>query len=946
MKKVYLGYASTLSLVGLGALGFAQYYGYVATVFAPLPLAAAVCLVLLGAAVLFSGATAVVLGGLALALAVGADILAIIGLSRLVPELRTLELPYSAAFSLALLGVTTMLQGAMRQASAVRVLRGLLILVAILGIASVLDPMMHVHILLSEYHNYGMNVLTGTGVTIGAVALWARQATAVAESEDRAEKKIPFFSAAILLTIAIGAGLAGFSLMAATTERVLTDNLRVSLEHRLRTFETAVDHATEIALLAANRPRFNNLMVQYAHGGMTPAEHEELQRIFDDILQNTAITAFALYGARGQRIAERGTLANDTYFRTPLNSPHQLALLWDERVVLRARLPMKPKNEHVATLVADVPLPAVDRMFTDFAGLGVRGTMGICMPFEKQLRCLPSRANNYEVVTGDTHFRGEPVPMHYALNGSAGVMAAIDIHGERVVAAYAPIGRHPLGMIVKTSTDELFQPIQGRLVYLTIALTTLVLIGMLLLRWLITPLARKLAVEIRERNLAQQRLTHLAHYDSLTGLPNRVLFHDRLQLAMIDARRTQRLVAVMLLDLDRFKNVNDTLGHGVGDLLLKNVAQRLLKCVRAGDTVSRLGGDEFALVLPGVTHSDHISRLTQRILKNLSDPFVLDDHTVSVSASLGVTMFPHDDETLEGLLKNADAAMYRAKEAGRNTCQFYSAEMHAKANKRLAMENRLRGAVDRGELLLHYQPLVDLQSGEVIGMEALLRWQDPEFGLVSPLEFIPLAEETGLIVPIGEWVLRTACAQTRAWQTTGLTPLSRVAVNLSARQFHKGLAGQIANVLTQTQLRPSALVLELTESSLMLETDIVRETLDAIDEMGVQIALDDFGTGYSSLSYVKRFPIDVLKIDRSFVRGIPAQANDTVITTAIISMAHSLGIKVIAEGVETADQLAFLRAHGCDAMQGYYFSKPLPTEQFAELLRRRRRLTDVQQATG
>ena len=946
MKKPPLTYATTLGLTGLGALGFAQYYGGVGTtVFAPLPLAAAVSLVLLGAAMLARGATAVVLGALAVGSAIGADVLAFVGLSRLLPELRALELPYSAAFCLALLGVMSILQGAMGHASA-GVVRGLLILVAIFGIASMLGPAMRMHILVSKYHIYGMNALTGAGVAIGAIALWLRQATAVVESEHRAEQKIPLFTAAILLILAIGAGLAGFSLMAATTERVLTDNLRVSLEHRLRTFETALDQATETALLAASRPRFNMLLARRAHGVLTTPEHAELQHILDDILKNTTISALMLYDTHGQRIAERGILANDSYFLAPLKSPHQLAMLWDDRVVLRARLPLKSKDEHIATMVVDVPMRTVDRMFTDFAGLGVRGTMGICMPLDTQLRCLPSRANGYRVITSDTFFRGEPVPMHYALRGSAGIMAATDIHGERVMAAYAPIGRHPLGMLVKTDIEGLYQPIRGQLVYLAIALCILVVIGMVLLRWLITPLARKLAVEVRERKLAQQRLTHLAHHDSLTGLPNRVLLHDRLQLAMIGAQHTQRLVAVMLLDLDRFKNVNDTLGHGIGDLLLKDVAQRLLKCVRAGDIVSRLGGDEFALVLPGVTHSDHISHVTQRILKRLSEPFAIESHTVSVSASLGVTMYPHDDETLEGLLKNADTAMYRAKEAGRNTCQFYSAEMHAKANKRLAMENRLRGAVDRGELLLHYQPLVDLHSGEMIGMEALLRWQDPEFGLVSPLEFIPLAEEIGLIVPIGEWVLRTACAQTRAWHTAGLVPLGRVSVNLSARQFHKGLAGQIANILTQTQLRPSALVLELTESSLMLETDIVRETLSAIDEMGVQIALDDFGTGYSSLSYLKRFPIDVLKIDRSFVHGIPTHSDDTVITTAIISMAHSLGIKVIAEGVETADQLAFLRTHGCDAMQGYYFSKPLSTEQFAELLRRRRRLADVQQATG
>lgn len=935
----YLTPASSLGLLGLAAVGLGQAYGIrLDLAFGAPPLAAALCLALVSVALFLNGTPAIVLGGLIAAIAIGPDVAAAAGLARVVPALEAVQLGYAAAAGLALLGGALILRGVPPHPTVTTATKVGLGLCGAIGLAGLIAPVIRLHVLLSDYATYGIEPLTGAGLVLGAAALWRHEPTRAAPSEISADHQIPLFSGAILLVIAIGAGLAGFSVIVTTTERVLTDTLRVSLEHRLRTFDSAVGHAAEIAQLAASRPRFNTVMMRYAHGTITALELEELQRILDDIFKVSGVVGLTLETATGQRIAERGILANESHFYARLNAPHDLALLWDKQTLLRARLPMMPNGEHVSTLVMDVPLHAVDRMFADFAGLGSRGTMGICMPLTTQLRCLPSRSNGYRVVTSSRFINQRPVPMHHALNGASGVMTADDIHGALVVAAYAPIGAHPLGMVVKSHVDDLYQPIRERLGYLAAALGTLVLVGMLLLRWLITPMARKLVVEIRERNLAQQRLTHLAHYDSLTDLPNRVLFQDRLQQAMVDARRNHRLVALMLLDLDRFKNVNDTLGHGVGDTLLKQVAQRLLKCVRAGDTVSRLAGDEFALVLPGVVHPDNVSRLAQRVLHCLTEPFDINGGTLTVSASLGVTLYPNDDETREGLLKNADTAMYRAKEAGRNTCQFYTAEMHGHALKRMLLENRLRGALARNELLLHYQPEVNLKNGEIVGMEALLRWQDPELGMVSPLDFIPLAEETGLIGPIGEWVLRSACTQMREWQSAGMLPAGRVSVNLSARQFHKGLAARIANVLAETKLAPSALVLELTESSLMLESDIVRDTLNAIDDMGVQIAIDDFGTGYSSLGYLKRFPIDILKIDRSFVREIPQDTDDAIISTAIITMAHSLDIKVVAEGVETAEQLAFLRERGCDMIQGYFFSKPLPAATFLELVRCRQRL--------
>jgi len=438
--------------------------------------------------------------------------------------------------------------------------------------------------------------------------------------------------------------------------------------------------------------------------------------------------------------------------------------------------------------------------------------------------------------------------------------------------------------------------------------------------------------DISERMQAQERLQFMAQHDVLTELPNRALFLDRLKQALARARMHRRLVAVLFLDLDRFKNINDTLGHQIGDLLLQEIAHRFLKAVRDGDTVARLSGDEFAFLLEDMPTGEGISFIAEKVLDSLKPVFLIDGHDLFVSASIGISLYPNDGEETGTLLRNADVAMYRAKDMGKNNYQFYSAEMSVKAFERLSLESSLRRAVEREEFLLYYQPQVDVQTGKILGVEALLRWQHPDLGLVAPNEFIALLEENGLIVPVGEWVMRKACAQVRDWHKAGWDHLG-VAVNLSARQFNApGLVEMVERTTSELGFKRERLELEITESVIMRHAQVTIDALETLSRMGVQLAVDDFGTGYSSLSYLRRFPIDTLKIDSSFIRDIPDDPDDSAITTAIIVMAQSLKLKVVAEGVETEEQLRYLREHGCHVMQGYLFSKPLPAEEMTILL--------------
>ncbi|MFZ5877352.1 MAG: EAL domain-containing response regulator [Nitrospirota bacterium] len=442
--------------------------------------------------------------------------------------------------------------------------------------------------------------------------------------------------------------------------------------------------------------------------------------------------------------------------------------------------------------------------------------------------------------------------------------------------------------------------------------------------------------DVTERKLAEERMHYLAHFDALTGLPNRVLFQDRLTQNAINAARHDRIVGVMFIDLDRFKTINDTLGHTVGDVFLKAVADRLASCVRGGDTVARLGGDEFAIILADMAQPDDAASLARKILGEFSRPFSTGPHELVVTSSIGITLYPTDDDCVDHLLRNADAAMYRAKELGRNTYQFYTAEMNVKAVERLDVEMHLRRALERDEFVLHYQPQIDLSTRRILGVEALIRWVRPDRGMISPAEFIPVAEDAGLIGPIGEWVLRTACRQARAWEAADIAPL-RLAVNVSAIQFRRpDFVATLDRILSESGLSPTRLELEITESLLMGHDSAVLGRLATLHDMGMTFSIDDFGTGYSSLGYLKRFPIDVLKIDRSFVGNAVADADQETIAAAIVSLAHSLKLRVVAEGVETEDQSTFLRSLGCDVAQGYLYSRPLPADNIEPLLRRGR----------
>jgi diguanylate cyclase (GGDEF)-like protein len=433
------------------------------------------------------------------------------------------------------------------------------------------------------------------------------------------------------------------------------------------------------------------------------------------------------------------------------------------------------------------------------------------------------------------------------------------------------------------------------------------------------------------QNMALQ-MAHSAQHDFLTGLPNRMLLNDRISQAIAFAPRHKKKLALLYLDLDGFKNTNDSLGHSIGDRLLQSVAKRLVSCVRVSDTVSRQGGDEFVILLSEVERAEDAALLATRLMQAIAEVYVIDTHELHVSASIGLSVYPDDGLDAETLIKNADTAMYQVKENGRQNYRFFTPAMNVRAVERQFIEEGLRRALERHEFALHYQPKIDLRTGAITGAEALLRWTHPDRGSIAPSQFIGVAEDCGLILPIGAWVLAEACRQARAWVDAGL-PAATVAVNVSANEFRneRFLEGLLA-ILNETGLNPSSLELEMTEGVLMKHAEAAVSILQTLRQLGVRVAIDDFGTGYSSLSYLRKFPLDALKIDQSFIRQLSA-GGETAIVTAVLGMAHNLGLRTVAEGVETPEELEFLRAHSCDEAQGYLLGRPMPAEQFTALLR-------------
>ncbi|MEI6477419.1 MAG: EAL domain-containing protein [bacterium] len=444
----------------------------------------------------------------------------------------------------------------------------------------------------------------------------------------------------------------------------------------------------------------------------------------------------------------------------------------------------------------------------------------------------------------------------------------------------------------------------------------------------------KVLQDISDQKEREESMEHQALHDSLTDLPNRTLFCDRLDRAIISAKRKKQGLAVIYLDLDKFKSINDTLGHARGDLVLQEVAQRLAQAVRKQDSIARIHGDEFTLLLPEITAAEDCQKIMKKIAKSMRQPFVFDEHQLHVNVSMGAALYPEDGEDVQSLLKNADTALYQAKGMGRNTYQFYTSTMNLQADKNLTLESELRLALDRGEFVLYYQPIIDALTEKVAGVEALVRWNHPHIGLIHPGDFIPLAEENGLIIPLNEWIMKAACRQSVQWQAAGLPPLT-MSVNVSVRQFtQKNLVEKISTIVKETGMPPGLLELEVTESFAMHDIKETTSRLLELRAMGVNVAIDDFGTGHSSLNYLKHLPINTLKIDHSFIKGCVTSRQDAEIVKAISAIGHSLGLKVVAEGVETSEQLEYVKTLGCELIQGFLFSEPLPVERLEELVRK------------
>jgi diguanylate cyclase (GGDEF)-like protein len=632
-----------------------------------------------------------------------------------------------------------------------------------------------------------------------------------------------------------------------------------------------------------------------------------------------------------------GTLsvANQDYFRQQRDSGSMVVGRLPQGATGEGKLPFTRRLNAANGDFEGIVIVAVDASFfvsgydTSKLGehgvLGILGTDGILRVRRSGDSMFSGDAINYaSLVPGANEPETEPTVSLSSWDGVWRWNSAREIYG------------FPLAIIVGLSQADQLAAVQRastRYVLGAAGASVGIVLLMSLLGRMSWQLAKSRTRESESKLVHAQRIEYLAYHDGLTGLPNRSMFSKLLSQRISEARRYDRELAVAFLDLDRFKQINDTLGHEAGDQLLQEVATRLQGCVRDSDTVARLGGDEFVVLLPELEDGKLAAIVAHKILAVLGKPFTLIGHEFRVTASIGISVYPQDGQDEQTLTKNADIAMYQAKAEGKNNFQFYSEQLNANSLERLTLESSLRHALERDEFRLYYQAKRDIHTGCISGMEALLRWEHPDLGTVMPMQFIPVAEETGLIVPIGKWVLKTACSQSVAWQNEGL-PAFGIAVNMTARQFlDESLLQDLASILKSTGMNPQLLELELTESLLIHDVENTLRILTGLKSLGIRIAVDDFGTGYSSLATLQRFPLDTVKIDRSFIGGLIGPTEQSGLADAIIAMGKSLSMTVVAQGVETKEQADFLRAHACDELQGFYFNRPLPANQFAQLMR-------------